>query len=247
MKSILGPIVALFFTCITSPLAPLAEAQELSVAVASNFTAPMEKIARAFSKATNIAVKPVYASTGKLYTMIENGGPFDLFLSADSSRPTKLYNKKLSQKPFVYAKGTAVLWSNINQLCSTKTWQEAIKFSGNNQIAIANPVLAPYGAVTMEAVKMISTPAIHNRFVFGQNVAQSLAFAHKVTGLGFTALSLVKEEKKGCYWPVQEAQKVEQSACILNSANNKVAAGRFASYLVSATTKKLLSDYGYKD
>ena len=249
MASSPWPIFVLLITGISFALVTIAEAQELTVAVASNFTAPMEEISSAFAKATNISIRPVYASTGKLFAMIENGGPFDLFLAADSSRPAKLYNKKMSNKPFVYAKGTAVLWTNMKGLCAAKTWQEAIAISGNSRVVIANPELAPYGTVTMEVINKFSSLELQNRFVYGQNVAQSFAFANKVTGFGFTDASLVRtnQGKQGCYWPVDEAQKVEQAACMMSNSKNRGSAEKFASYLVSETTKKLLLNYGYID
>lgn len=226
-----------------------AYASQLTVAVASNFNGAMKKITVLFSQKTGVTIKPVYASTGKLYAMIENGGPFDLFLAADTARPTLLYQKGLAHEPFVYATGKTVLWTNINQLCPQHSWQKAIKHYSSGQVAIANPELAPYGKAAMDAISMAEIPGLKERFVYGQNVAQAFSFAHKVTGIGFTAASLVltSQGKQGCYWPVEQATNVEQSACVLARSAQMAEAEQFASFLVSDQVKTVLTNFGYSD
>ena len=54
---------------VTSP----ARADEVSLAVAANFTAPMQKIAVEFEKETGHKVLASYGSTGKFYAQIKNG------------------------------------------------------------------------------------------------------------------------------------------------------------------------------
>jgi molybdate transport system substrate-binding protein len=233
---------------VLSILASSAEASPLAVAVASNFSGAMENITRVFSRETGIAVKPVYASTGKLYAMIENGGPFDLFLAADTARPRLLYTKGLAQQPFVYAIGEAVLWTNIDDLCSAQNWQEALRRYKTGQIVIANPAFAPYGTEALEALSRNTGPELKKRLVYSQNIAQAFSLAHKVTGLGFTAASLVHSGpgRQGCYWPVEQAKKVEQSACALTRSTRKAEVKSFTAFLVSSQAKSMLTDFGYK-
>mgnify|MGYP000920845087 CR=1 FL=1 len=67
-----------------------AHAGEVSVAVAANFTAPMQKIANLFEQDTGHKATLAFGSTGRFYAQIKNGAPFDLLLSADDETPAKL-------------------------------------------------------------------------------------------------------------------------------------------------------------
>ena len=57
-------------------------ADEVQVAVAANFTAPMKVIAAQFEKDTGHKVQASYGATGKFYAQIQNGAPFDILLAA---------------------------------------------------------------------------------------------------------------------------------------------------------------------
>lgn len=58
-----------------------AQADEVQVAVAANFTAPIQAIAADFEKDTGHKLVAAYGATGQFYTQIKNGAPFDVFLS----------------------------------------------------------------------------------------------------------------------------------------------------------------------
>ena len=59
-----------------------AQAEEVQVAVASNFTAPMQAIASDFEKDTGHKLTAAFGATGQFYTQIKNGAPFEVFLAA---------------------------------------------------------------------------------------------------------------------------------------------------------------------
>ena len=67
-----------------------AQAAEVQVAVAANFTAPIQAIAADFEKDTGHKLVAAYGATGQFYTQIKNGAPFEVFLAADDSTPAKL-------------------------------------------------------------------------------------------------------------------------------------------------------------
>ena len=71
-----------------------AMADEVQVAVAANFTAPMQAIAAQFQKDTGHTAKLSFGSTGKFFAQIQNGAPFEVFLAADSKTPAKLDAEK---------------------------------------------------------------------------------------------------------------------------------------------------------
>jgi len=59
------------------------QAGEVMVAVAANFTAPMQKIAQAFEQDTGHKAQLAFGATGKFYAQIKNGAPFAVLLAAD--------------------------------------------------------------------------------------------------------------------------------------------------------------------
>jgi len=83
MQKHLLPLLALIF-------AGTARADEVQVAVAANFTAPMQKIAAEFARDTGHKAQLAFGATGKFYAQITNGAPFEVFLAADDETPARL-------------------------------------------------------------------------------------------------------------------------------------------------------------
>ena len=109
-----------------SPFSALA-VDKISVAVAANFISAFKDLAADFEAKTKVKVEGTFSSTGNLYTQITNGAPYDLFLSADEERPARLYKDGVAEKPFVYASGHVILWSDHKDFCKVAAWQEALK------------------------------------------------------------------------------------------------------------------------
>ena len=94
-------------------LLPAAQAGEVSVAVAANFTAPMQRIAAQFEQDTGHKAVLSFGATGKFYAQIANGAPFGVLLAADDATPQKIAREGLGNGAtrFTYAIGRLVLWS----------------------------------------------------------------------------------------------------------------------------------------
>jgi len=58
---------------------PIAWADEIQAAVATNFHNPFKAVVKQFEKKTGHKVIIIAGSTGKLYAQIVNGAPFDIF------------------------------------------------------------------------------------------------------------------------------------------------------------------------
>lgn len=244
-------IKLLIFVLLFSPLfTPLHGETLLRVAVAANFIQPFNEITAEFEKKTGIKVEGVFTSSGNLYNQIVNGAPYDIFLSADEERPEKLFNSDLSEKPFVYARGTVILWTGKKNLNRIKTWYEFVEDQEVKRIAIANPATAPYGASALIAMeKKNLKKAVESKLVTAQNIAQSFQYAS--TGsvdAAFCALSasLSEQGKKGWYYTVEEAPLIIQSACLLKRSKNFKAAEKFVEFLQSSEAEKIKLKYGYK-
>ena len=224
-------------------------AADLLIAQAANFTPVMKEIIPAFEKATGLTAQATYASTGKLYGQIINDAPFDIFLAADQRRPDKLYADGKSMKPFVYAKGQVVLWTNDKTLCKGD-WQSAMLDPAVKKIGIANTETAPYGSSAMNSMKSVGIwHKVQAKLVFGQSISQVFQFASSgAADVAMCAYSSVftDEGQKGCFMVVNEAPPVIQQACILKNAPNPEAAARFAKFMATPEVQALKAKYGYE-
>lgn len=229
-----------------------AHAETISVAVASNFTAPMQKIAAQFEKDTGHKAELSFGATGKFYAQISNGAPFGILLAADDKTPAKIAQegKGDAASRFTYSIGKLVLWSKQDGYVDANG--EVLKTGKFQHVAIANPKLAPYGlAAEQTLTKLNLLDAIKPKFVQGENMGQTYQFA--ATGnaeLGFVALSQVMEDgkiKAGSAWvvPAQMHEPIRQDAIVLNNAKDNVAAKALMDYLKGDKARAIISAYGY--
>jgi molybdate transport system substrate-binding protein len=228
-------------------------ADEIQVAVAANFTAPMQQIAAAFQEETGHLVKASFGATGKFYSQIKNGAPFEVLLAADDKTPTKLVEEGAASKDsqFTYAIGTLVLWSATPDFVDDEG--KVLKAGNFNKIAIANPKLAPYGVASVETLTALGLlEAIEPKFVMGESINQTFQFVDTGNAeLGFVALSQVMDDgkvKKGSAWivPGKFHEPIRQDAVILNNGKDKPAAAALLDYLKGEKAHAVMTSFGYE-
>ena len=232
--------------------ASVAIAGEVQVAVAANFTAPMQKIAAEFEKDTGHKALLTFGATGKFYAQIKNGAPFEVLLSADQETPARLEQEGATANGsrFTYAIGKLVLWSTREAIVDSKG--DVLKRGGFDHIALANPKLAPYGAAAMEVMKALGVAdTLAPKFVQGENIAQTYQFISTANALlGFVAMSQVYEDgklKSGSAWivPSNLYSPIRQDAVILDKGKDSTAAAALMKYLKSDKVKAVIKSYGY--
>ncbi len=227
-------------------------AGEVSAAVASNFSAPMEQIAALFQQQSGHTVKLSFGSTGKFYAQIKGGAPFDVFFAADSATPQRLEDEGLTVggSRFVYALGKLVLWSAQHGYVDDKG--EVLRKGGYNKLAIADPKLAPYGMAAKETLeKMTLWDTVQGKLVMGENITQAWQFA--ATGnaeLAFIALSQITKDGRvsaGSWWlvPSNLYSPIRQSAVLLSGAKDKAAAQAFLDFLKGEKAAAIIRSFGY--
>ncbi len=237
--------------------ATAARADEVQVAVAANFTAPMQKIAAQFEKDTGHKAVLSFGATGKFYSQIRNGAPFEVFLAADDETPARLEKENgiLPGSRFTYAIGKLVLWSAKPAIVDNQG--EVLKKGGFDHISLANPKLAPYGLAAVETMKALGAyDTLAPKFVQAENIAQAYNFV--ATGnalLGFVAYSQVLDEhgqlKGGSVWlvPGKLYSPIRQDAAILEkgtvNGKAKPAAEALVKYLKGDKARAVIKTYGY--
>ncbi|QKV64710.1 molybdate ABC transporter substrate-binding protein [Pseudomonas sp. 43A] len=243
--------------CVASLLAVFAvgavQADEVQVAVAANFTAPIQAIAADFEKDTGHKLVAAYGATGQFYTQIKNGAPFEVFLSADDTTPEKLEKEGDTVKGsrFTYAVGTLALWSAKEGYVDGKG--EVLKKNEYLHLSIANPKAAPYGlAATQVLEKLKLTEATKAKIVEGQNITQAYQFVSTGNAeLGFVALSQIYKDGKvssGSAWivPADMHDPIKQDAVILNKGKDNAAAKALVEYLKGPKAAAVIKSYGYQ-
>lgn len=229
-----------------------ARAEEVRVAVAANFAAPMKAIATAFERDTGHKATLAFGATGNFYAQIRNGAPFGVLLAADNTTPLKLEQEKLgvAGSRFTYAIGRLVLWSKTPGLVDAQG--EILKSGQFDKIAIANPRLAPYGAAAVEVIQRLGLAnRIGPKIIEGTNISQAYQFVFSENALlGFVALSQVFAEgkiKEGSGWivPAGLHAPIRQDAVLLNPGRHNAAASALMKYLQTDSVRALIRSYGY--
>ncbi len=227
-------------------------AEEALVAVAANFSAPMQQIAASFRKDTGHQLRMSFGATGGIYAQIKNGGPFDVFLSADQITPQKLEAEGLgvTSTRFNYATGQLVLWSKQDGLVDDKG--QVLRGKNIQRIALANPKLAPYGVAAWETVTALGLlEELKPKMVQGDNIAQTYQFVSTQNAqVGFVALSQVYANGQltsGSAWivPPHLYKPIRQDVILLKTGKDNSAAKALLIYLKGEKAKAVMKSYGY--
>lgn len=227
----------------------LSHADTTLVAVAANFTKPMTELAEVFEKTTGHSAKLSFGSSGKFVTQIENGAPFEVFLSADDKSLAKLQQDgfAVANSNFTYAIGKLVLWSATANLVDDQG--QILTKGGFKHLALADPKLAPYGAAAVEVLKNQKVfDKLQALFVQGENISQTYQFVSTGNAeLGFVALSQVIDSPTGSLWKIPENlySPLRQDVVLLKKGEGNPAAPALLQFLKSPEAKAIIAKYGY--
>ncbi len=241
-------LLSLFF-CTTIP------AQTLRIAAASDLQFALPDLAAEYQKQTGTHLAITYGSSGNFFAQIQNGAPFDLFLSADMEYPQKLIDARLAVRDSLqpYAVGHLILWypkdsplnlsgGTLNTLLDPRV----------EKIAIANPEHAPYGRVAVAVLRHAGLyDQLKSKLVFGESVSQAAQFVQSGSaqaGLIAVSLTFSPAMAGGKYVGVASVHldsQLTQAAVVLESSGNKEAATSFLSFLRTTAARNILRHYGF--
>jgi molybdate transport system substrate-binding protein len=239
------PVIAflLFAGC-----GPKQEAGELHVAAAANLQRVLDPVSKAFDRQTRVKVIPSYGASTQLAQQIENGGPFDIFLSADTAQVDRLAAKGLitDKSRAIYARGVLALWApkrtDIQKL-------EDLRRPDVKRIGIANPELAPYGKAAIETLTALHFwPELQSKVVYGPNISTVAQFAESANAdVSFTALSLVNDRlERPIVVPENLHQPIDQALGIVKSTPHGEAAAEFRQFLLGSEAQAIFAKFGYR-
>ena len=243
MKSPVSALLALW-------LASGVNAEQATVAVATNFAWPMGELEALFEADGIHELTVVHGSTGQLFAQIVNGAPYDLFLAADGQRPHQLAERGLGGNPFTYALGRLALWTRHEEFSGNLTI-DTLANASFRRLAMANPRLAPYGVAARETLETMGLwESMQPRIVLGENVGQTFAMVEtRNAELGLIALSAaLAYPSAGAYVPVpaQYHGQIRQDAILLARDRDNPAARAFVAFLQAPESRRIIAAAGYE-
>ncbi|HMF97650.1 MAG TPA: molybdate ABC transporter substrate-binding protein [Vicinamibacterales bacterium] len=235
-------------------LAAFAAAQPLRIAAASDLQAALPNIAAAFEKDTGHAVALTFGSSGNFFTQLQNGAPFDLFLSADIDYPRQLERDGRAEKGslYEYATGRLVLWTRNDSRIDLTRGLAVLTDPAVRRIAIANPEHAPYGRAAVAALHHERIDeGVKAKLVRGENISQAAQFVQSGNAdVGIVALSLALApalKNSGRFVEVPESfyPPIEQAAVVVAASRQKAVARQFVEFLKQPASRRTLQSYGF--
>lgn len=229
-----------------------AQAQDVMVAVAANFAAPVRQITAAFERDTRHRVVVAIGSTGSLYAQIRHGAPFHVLLAADAVTAQRLEQEALAVagSRMTYAVGRLALWSAKPGVVDDQG--QVLRTGRFERLAIANPRLAPYGMAATQVMERLGVhTALRAKWVQGESVGQVHQFvASGNAALGFVALSQIQVDgqiAQGSAWviPSELHDPIRQDAALLMPGRDHAGARAFLAYLRSAPAQAIIRAHGY--
>jgi molybdate transport system substrate-binding protein len=216
---------------------------EIFVAAAADLARIQTHICSSFAKATGFRARFSLGASGMLARQIENGAPFDVYLSANErfTRDLEATGKLAPGSVRVYAQGRLGLWSRSGRI---RTLDDLLA-PGIRHVAIANPLHAPYGMAAQQALKNRGLwEKLAGKIVYGENVQQALNFAE--TGNAdavLTAWSLVFDHGVVSL-PANLHAPIRQVGAVVKSTRHPAAAFAFLNFLTGPEGRRLLSRFG---
>lgn len=246
-------IVAVVLVLFAFVAMPSLYADQITVAAAGDLNFALRELAKRFEQKTGHTVQISFGSSGNLSAQIENGAPFDVFMSADVSYPERLVEKGLLKQGSLvrYGRGTLVVWVPPDSKLDPSLLRERLLTNDAvKRISIANPRHAPYGRAAEAALKRWGVyDRIKDKLVLGENVTQAAQFVESGNAdAGLVALSLVLAKGEGKYWQVPDDAypPLEQGAAIVASTKHPAAAQAFMDFLNSPEARRILETYGFR-
>jgi molybdate transport system substrate-binding protein len=250
-----APLAVLLAVCalLTAPVvhtqpAPL-------VAAASDLQFALDEVAQQYAAETGEAVRLTFGSSGNFARQIEQGAPFEMYLSADEAFVFRLADRGHTRdRGTLYAIGRVVLFTPHGSALDPEPGMAGLKAALDSgtirRFAIANPEHAPYGRAAEQALRSIGLwERIQPRLVLGENVSQAAQFA--VSGNsqgGIVAYSLVLAPSVGerghfVLIPEDLHDPLRQRMVLMQRATP--AAERFYEYVQSEPARAIMRRYGF--
>lgn len=236
------------------PIRP-ATAQPLTIAAASDLQGALPEVVARFEQETGASVRVTYGSSGNFFAQIQNGAPFDLFLSADIDYPRQLERSGLGAPGtlYRYASGQLVLWTTTANQSLIREGLGGLTASSVRRIAVANPEHAPYGRAAIAALTSAGIyEKVRGKLVLGENISQAAQFVQSgnaQVGLIARSIALIPAlAAAGVSAPLPAGSYpgIEQAAIVISASKNQPLARRFLDDLKLPAISDVMRRFGFE-
>jgi molybdate transport system substrate-binding protein len=239
-------------------IASLLAQTPVHIAAAADLEPVLPPILEQFQQATGIRAEGTYQASAVLTTQIQNGAPFDLFLSADLSYPKRLIDAGLadaagtadSSTPITYAKGTLVLWTRKDSQLPPPSL-DLLRSPLLKRLAVANPDRAPYGRAAVAALTSLNLyDELKPRIVTAENIAQTAQFVDSGNAdaglISLTSALTPRLASSGAYFVIPRVlyPPIEQGAVIVSKTSQRAAVHKLLDFLLSPPVQAQLAKSG---
>lgn len=230
-------------------------AQPVRVAAAANLRHVLPDIIEAFEKThPEVTIDTSFGSSGNIYHQLQQGAPYDLFISADDHYTQQLDAAGLSEPGtrVHYATGRLALWFHQRLGFDPDTLApELLADARVTRVALANPEHAPYGQAALHYLHTQGFyPALEDKLVYGDNISQAAQLALHSGGAGLLALSLALHPSladHGDYYllPAASHPPLIQEMLIVRERNTPPVKA-FYRFLLTPEAQTFLQQYGFE-
>ncbi|MBV9761503.1 MAG: molybdate ABC transporter substrate-binding protein [Acidobacteriaceae bacterium] len=221
---------------------PILSAQStLTIAAAADLSSLQVPLAKAYAD----PVRFVIASSAVLAQQIENGAPYDVFLSANAAYVDRLASsRKLDPASVcIYTRGrVGLLWRDGRHHPFKDLTQDWVRI-----VALPNPRLAPYGVAAQQSIEHAGIwPKVQPKVVYGENVRETLElFTSGNADAVLTSNSLLRGKNPDLV-PSEWHAPIVQKGGIVAGAKNLDAAQRFMNFLTGPAGQAVFADFGFE-
>jgi molybdate transport system substrate-binding protein len=235
-------------------LIAMATAQEITVAAAADTSFAMKEIAAKFEQERGAKVKISIGSSGNLFAQIQNGAPYDVFLSADEEYPQKLADAGLLEGSKRYAANAlAILYKrDLGFKGGPGDVEELLRDPRVKRIAIANPQHAPFGRAAMKYVlKPALYEAVKDKIVLAENIAQTTQYSLSgsvdvaIVSRSVGEAPQVREQANIGVIPLPVDPPIMQAGGVVKASKQLELARQFFAYLSSPSATEILLRHGF--
>ncbi len=216
----------------------------LAVAAAADLSDLEPQLAQQFEKTNPIRVRWVTGASAVLSQQIENGAPYDVFLSANAQFVNRLssFGKLRPDSVTVYAVGrVGILWKDGKHHQISDLGENWVRF-----VALPNPKLAPYGAAAQEALEHAGIwRQVQPKVVYGENVRQALQLFESGNADAVLTSDSLLQGRNATVIPADWHPPIIQKAGIVAATKNLRAARKFIAFLTSKAGQAVFAAYGF--
>jgi molybdate transport system substrate-binding protein len=246
--------IAFVLACSAPALLHGQAGKRLTIAAASDLQTVLPGLVRDFERSASAQLSVSYGSSGSFFAQIQNGAPFDVFLSADVDYPKQLAAAGLADPATlqVYATGHLVVWARRETKLDLSRGLAALTDARVRHVALANPKYAPYGRAAVAALRSARLyDTLQPKLVMGESVAQAAQLVESGNAdVGVLSRPLVLGpalSAQGTYADVPPAlhPPIHQAAIVIKTSRESALARAFIAYLRGNQAGRHLERFGF--